>query len=77
MPNPAYFLAGSGRGGGVVLAAASFADVFVAFGFFASRLDFCWPFATSRLLLSNPNVRQQPEDCKGIALTSGVPHTQL
>ena len=50
---PAYFLPGSGRGGGVVLAAAALvlAAVLDALGFFASRLDFCWPFAMGTLLV--------------------------
>lgn len=48
-----YFFPGSGRGGGVVLAAAPpFAAVFVAFGFLASRFDFCSPFAITALLVS-------------------------
>lgn len=42
-----YFLPGSGRGGGALLAAAALdaAAVLVALGFLASRFDFCWPLA--------------------------------
>lgn len=48
-----YFLPGSGRGGGVLLAAAAPLAVLVAFGFLASRLDFCSPFAMFVLLLNS------------------------
>ena len=67
-----YFLPGSGRGGGALLAAAVLAVVFVAFGFLASRLDFCCPFAMEHSLFCEYRVGLGVEECKGRVLTANL-----